>query len=237
MKKNRGNRFVLGIFVVVGVFFFVVAIYYIGKKQQLFNNTFRISGFFKDVRGLQVGDNVRLAGINVGVVEDISIITDTTVKVDMLIDSDTRRFIRKNSGAMIGTDGLMGNKILMLTPGTSESPIVKDNDFIRTTMPVSMDDILVKLKLTGDNAATITSDLAVIMTNIRRGKGTIGKLFMDSTFAHNLDRTVVSLKQGATGFSQNMEAAKSSFLLKGIFKRKKRKQEQAAKEEENKQHP
>lgn len=225
MKKNRGKKVVLGIFVVVGLFFFIVAIYYIGKKQQLFNDTFRISGLFKDVRGLQVGNNVRLSGINVGVVEDITIITDTTVKVDMLVDEDTRRFIRKNSSAIIGTDGLMGNKILILLPGTGKEPIVQDNDFIRTTMPVSMDDILLKLKLTGDNAANITSDLAVITSNIRSGKGTIGKLFMDSSFAQNLDRTVVSLNKGATGFSQNMEAAKHSFLLKGLFKKKKKKQD------------
>lgn len=222
MKKNRGKKLVLGIFVVIGMFFFVVAIYYIGKKQQLFNDTFHISGFFKDVRGLQVGDNVRLAGINVGVVEDIDIITDTTVKVDMLIDEDTRHFIRKNSMAVIGTDGLMGNKILMLMPGTPEARIVENEDFIKTTTPISIDDIMGKLKITGDNAATISSDLAVITNNIRNGKGTIGKLFMDSSLAHNLDRTVVSIKQGAAGFSQNMEAAKHSFLLKGIFKKKKR---------------
>lgn len=234
MKKNGGKRLVLGIFVVVGLFFFVVGIYFIGKKQQLFNDTFRISGFFKDVRGLQVGDNVRLAGINVGVVDNITIITDTTVKVDMLIDAETRRFIRKNSSAIIGTDGLMGNKILSLTPGTSDVAVVDNNDFIKTSSPISMDDILVKLKVTGDNAASITGDLAVIMTNIRKGKGTVGKLFMDSTFAHNLDKTVVSLKQGATGFSQNMEAAKSSFLLKGLFKKKKKKEEQPSTEEEKK---
>lgn len=236
MKKNRGKKLVLGIFVVIGVFFFVVAVYFIGKKQQLFNDTFRISGFFKDVRGLQVGDNVRLAGINVGVVEDIQIITDTTVKVDMLIDADTRRFVRKNSSAIIGTDGLMGNKILILTPGTSDSRIAENNDFIRTSTPISMDDILQKLKVTGDNAANITSDLAVIMNNIRNGKGTVGKLFMDSSFAHNLDRTVVSLKKGATGFSQNMEAAKNSFLLKGIFKKKKKKEQTEEKPEEKKDH-
>jgi phospholipid/cholesterol/gamma-HCH transport system substrate-binding protein len=212
----------LGMFVCAALFFFIIAIYYIGKKQQLFNTTFRISSLFKDVRGLQVGNNVRFSGINVGIVEDITMITDTAVKVDMLINEDSRRFLRKDSKAIIGSDGLMGNKILILMPGTSATPTIENNDYVQTTMPISFDDILWKLKVTGDNAASITGDLAAITKNIRSGKGTVGKLFMDTVFATNLDKTVVTLKQGATGFSQNMEAAKKSVLFKGLFHRKKR---------------
>ena len=224
----------LGIFVTVGMVFFIAAIYFIGKKQQLFSPTFRITGIFKDVRGLQAGDNVRLSGINVGIIEDITIITDTTVKVDLQINEDTRKFIRKDASAIISSDGLMGNKILLIMPGTSGVGEIQDNGVIRTIVPVSMDDILVKLKVTGDNAAQITDDLAVIMGNIRSGKGTIGKLFFDSTFATNLDKTIVNLKKGAHGFSQNMEAAKQSFLLKGLFKRKKDKKKDDKKKEVSK---
>ena len=222
MKKNVNKKIGLGIFVFVGMIFFTAGIYYIGKKQQLFNETFRISGIFKDVRGLQVGNNVQFSGINVGIVEEISILTDTTVKVDLLINEDTRKFIHKNASAIISSDGLMGNKILSIVPGTAGEKVIEDNDFIKTSLPVNIDEILVKLKVTGDNAAKITGDMAVIMDNIRSGKGTIGKLFMDSTFAVNLDKTVVNLKQGANGFSQNMEAAKHSFLLRGLFRKKNR---------------
>jgi phospholipid/cholesterol/gamma-HCH transport system substrate-binding protein len=222
MKKNVNKKIGLGIFVCVGISFFIAGIYYIGKKQQLFNETFRISGIFKDVHGLQVGNNVQFSGINVGIVEEISILTDTTVKVDLLINEDTRKFIHKNASAIIGSDGLMGNKILSIVPGTAGEKIIEDNDYIKTSLPVNIDEILVKLKVTGDNAAKITGDLAVIMDNIRAGKGTVGKLFMDSAFAVNLDKTVINLKQGANGFSQNMEAAKHSFLLRGLFRKKNR---------------
>jgi phospholipid/cholesterol/gamma-HCH transport system substrate-binding protein len=225
MKNNSGRKTVLGIFITMALAFFIAGIYYIGKKQQLFNNTFRISGVFKDVRGLQVGNSVRFAGINVGVVEEINIITDTSVRVDMLIDENTRKFIRRDASVIIGSDGLMGNKILQIMPGTPGERVIENDNYIRTTAPLNMDDIFAKLKVTGDNAASITSDLAVIIGNIRNGRGTIGKLFMDSTFATNLDKTVVHLKQGASGFSQNMEAAKHSFLLRGMFKKKKREEQ------------
>jgi phospholipid/cholesterol/gamma-HCH transport system substrate-binding protein len=233
MKNNSGRKTVLGIFIIGALAFFVAGIYYIGKKQQLFNDTFRISGVFKDVRGLQVGNSVRFAGINVGVVEEITIVTDTSVRVDMLIDDNTRKFIRRDASVIIGSDGLMGNKILQIMPGTPGERVIENNDYIRTTAPLNMDDIFAKLKVTGDNAASITSDLAVIVGNIRNGRGTIGKLFMDSTFATNLDKTVVHLKQGASGFSQNMEAAQHSFLLRGLFKKKKKDADR--KKEENKE--
>ncbi len=220
MQKTAGHKIKLGIFVTLSVALFVAGIYYIGKRQQLFSNTFRISGIFKDIGGLQVGNNVRFSGINVGIIENIQQITDTSVQVDMLIDEDSRKFMKKNAKAIIGSDGLMGAKILIITPGTAEKKQLVNNDFIATAHPVNMDDIFLKLKITSDNAANITDDLSAIIENIREGKGTIGKLFMDSTFAENIDKTLVSIKQGAGGFKKNMDAASHNVLLRGFLNKK-----------------
>ena len=220
MRKAMGNKIRLGIFVSISITLFIVGIYFIGQKQQLFNSTFHISGIFKDISGLQVGNNIRFSGINVGIVENIQQITDSTVRVDMSIDDNTRMFIKKNAKAIIGSDGLMGNKIVLIIPGTTGKQQISDNDIIETTRPVSMDDILLKIKVTSDNAADITGGLSAIIGNIREGKGTIGKLFMDSTFAQNLDGAMVNIKQGAGGFKQNMDAASHNFLLRGIIKKK-----------------
>ena len=223
MQKQSINKVKLGIFVAIGVALFLAGIYYIGETKKLFSTTFRISAMFKDVNGLQVGNNVRFAGINVGTIEAIEIITDSTVKVDMILDVTTQKFIKKDAKAIIGSDGLMGNKIMNVSPGTTAFDMVENNDMIGTTIPISLDDMLLKLKNTTDNAALITDDLAAIMGNIRSGKGTIGKLFMDTVFAENLDKTIVNVKQGTKGFKQNMDAAKSSFLLRGFFKKKDKK--------------
>ena len=106
-----------------------------------------------------------------------------------------------------------------VSPGNTGTAGIENNDMIGTTIPVSMDDLLLKLKETVDNASFITGDLAAIMGNIRSGKGTIGKLFMDTVFAENLDRTIVNVKQGTKGFKQNMDAAQHSFLLRGFFRK------------------
>lgn len=222
MKKQTGNKVRLGIFVSSGILLFIVGIYFIGKRQQLFSSTFHVSGVFSDISGLQVGNNVRFSGINVGVIEDIQQVTDSTVRVDMIIEESSRKFMKKNAKAIIGSDGLMGNKLILIIPGPPGKPPLQNNDRIQTSQPITMDDILAKIKVSSDNTAIITENLAAITINIREGKGTIGKLFSDTTFANTVDEALVNIKQGAGGFKQNMNAASNNILLKGFFRKKKK---------------
>ena len=97
MKKNISNRIKLGIFTSLGILVLILAIYFIGERQQLFRSTFHLTGVFKDVAGLQAGSNVRFSGVNVGTVDNIRIVSDTSVKVEILIDESTRKFIKKDA--------------------------------------------------------------------------------------------------------------------------------------------
>lgn len=201
MKNDSKNKIRLGIFITIGIVVFILAIYFIGEKQQLFRSTFNITGVFKDVGGLQVGGNVRFAGINVGVVESISIITDTSVQVDMIIDESVRKFINKNAVANIGTEGLMGNKILFISPGKGKAITIEDKDQIKTAPPINLDEIFASLKGTIDNASDITDDLSKITHNIQQGKGIVGRLLMDDDLSQNFDSAIALLKSGSSGFN------------------------------------
>ena len=223
MKKNAAGLIKLGVFMTIGILLFTTGIYYIGQKKRLFTTIFRLSAVFKNVSGLQVGNNVRFAGINVGTVEGIDIIADTSIKVNMIIDKETQQFIKTDAKAFIGSDGLMGNKIINISPGTSNQNKIKDNDVIGTVQPVEIDQIWGQLKKTSDNTVLITNDLADIIKNIHSGKGTIGKLFMDTSLAKNLDQTMINVKKGAKGFEENMNAARHSILLRGLLKKKQQK--------------
>ena len=211
MKKNTSYKIRLGIFVSVGIAVFIIAIYFIGARQQLFRSTFHVSGVFKDVSGLQPGNNVRLSGINVGTVEDISIVSDTSIRVEILVDESTRRFIKKDAVAGIGSEGLMGNKVIILNPGTGGKKEIEDNDTVQTIQPISMDDIMVSLKSTIDNTSTITTSLSKITNNIQSGKGTIGRLLMDQSMARNFDSSIVNLKQGSEGLRNLVDSSKNNF--------------------------
>jgi phospholipid/cholesterol/gamma-HCH transport system substrate-binding protein len=211
MKKETSNKIKLGIFISLGIAVFILGIYFIGEKQQLFRSTFRVSGVFKNVSGLQAGNNVRLSGINVGTVENIRIVSDTSVRVEILIDESTQKFIKKDAVASIGSEGLMGNKVLIISPGTGGKMEIENNDTIETIQPVNLDDILISLKTTIDNASGITSDLSKITNNIESGKGTIGKLLMDRSLEQNFDSSIVNLKQSLSGLKNLVDDAKHSF--------------------------
>lgn len=235
MKQSAGNNIKLGIIVTFSITLFILVIYFIGQKQQLFSTTFHVSGIFKDINGLKIGNNVRFSGINVGVVENIEQVTDSTVKVSMLIDENSRRFIKKNAKAVIAGDGMMGDKIMQILPGVSGMAEIENNDVLATSHAVNIDEIMVTFKETLDNAESITGDLAFLLENMRMGNGTMGRLFMDTTLAQNLDATMVNIKEGTGGFKQNMDAAGNNILLRGFVNKKnrikKREEKQQLKEE------
>jgi phospholipid/cholesterol/gamma-HCH transport system substrate-binding protein len=216
MKKDTGFKIKLGIFITLGIAIFIVGIYFIGEKQQLFRSTFHLSGVFRDVAGLQAGNNVRLSGINVGTVENISIVSDTSVRVEILIDENTRKFIKKDAVASIGSEGLMGNKIIIINPGTGGKMQIENNDIVQTIQPINMDDILVSLKSSIDNTTVITSNLSKITDNVQSGKGTLGRLLTDKSLGKTFDSTFVNLKESTAGLRAIVEKAKSSWLLWGF---------------------
>src|SRR5690554_4679100 len=102
--KNTKKALRLGIFVAAALILFVVAVYLIGSKGNLFSPTKDVFSSFKDIRGLVVGNNVRFAGINVGTVKNIRIISDTSVVVTMSIREDYSKYIYKNSKVQIGQE-------------------------------------------------------------------------------------------------------------------------------------
>ncbi len=211
MKKDTGNKIRMGIFISLGIALFLVGIYFIGERQQIFRSTFRVSGVFKDVGGLQAGNNVRLLGVNVGTIDNISLLSDTSVKVEIVIDESIRKFIKKNAFASIGSEGLIGNKVLIINPGTGDEVGIENIDIIQTVQPINLEDILISLKTTSDNAAHITSDLSNIAANIQSGKGTIGRLLMDTSMSQNIDSIFVNLQEGSAEFNNLINNAKNGF--------------------------
>lgn len=224
----------LGLFVFVGFIIFALAIFLIGRQKNLFNPTFRISTAFSNVSGMQVGNNIRFSGINVGTVDDITIINDSTVKVEMVIQQSVQPFIKMDSRATIGSEGVIGDRILVITQGNSTTPPVKEGQMLASVEPVEMDAIIQSLGVTALNAEIITDELAEIMVNINAGQGTLGMLIQDTTIAENINTTIINLKKSSKGLDQNMEAAKNNFLLRGYFKKKEREAARIKEAEEKK---
>ncbi len=228
--KNYKIR--LGLFVTAGIILFFLAIFIIGKQKNLFDPVFEVKANFQNVSGLQVGNAVRFSGINVGTVDQISIVNDSTVQVTMLVKKDVQKFIKDDSEAGIGSEGIIGDKLVVLSRGGSSTKIVKEGQIIASSEPVETDAIMESLQITADNAAIATEEIAEILSKVNSGKGSLGKLINDDSMAKDLDATMTNLKTSTKKLDENMEAAKSNFLLRGYFKKKEKAKERQKKEAE-----
>lgn len=235
MNKDVESNSKLGMFIIGGLILFILAIYFIGKQQNLFGSNIQLKSKFKTVSGLKVGNNVRFSGINIGTVSEIELVNDSTVVVILTIQEEVQKFIKTDAMASIGSDGLVGDKVLTISPGTSSKTIIKENAFIASKSPIEMEDLMISVKKSVDNAEIITSQLALFSYNMNHGNGALAKLMNDKQFATKLDATISNLQTGTKGLSENMEAAKHNILLKGYFNKKEKAAEKKKKEELKKQ--
>jgi phospholipid/cholesterol/gamma-HCH transport system substrate-binding protein len=233
MKKNTNYIWKLGMFVIVGLLLFVAAIYYVGQNQNLFGSTFRLSANFKNVGGLKIGNNVRFSGIDVGTVEDIAFVSDSAVVVNLVVKEEVHKYIKTDAVASIGSDGLMGDKVLSISPGTSSNKVVKDNGVIRSSRAIEIEDLMKGLKKSIDNAALITTDLAAFTGKMNNPNSVLSKLVNDEKLGKSIDASLKNVEHATKELTEIETAAKNNFLLKGYFKKKKKaaaKKEAAKKE-------
>ncbi len=230
MKATSGQKVRIGIFVIIGLVILFLGIFLIGNQKSMFTSTFKVHGTFKNVSGLMVGNNVRFAGINVGVVQGINIVSDSTVQVDLTLNNNVKKFIKKDAKIAIGSDGLMGDKLIMINPGSGIHTAEVDNgDELRTVNPLEVDKIIARFTKVADNAADLTESLSGIFKKVNNGQGTLGHLLKDDRMAKDLESTVAAAKTTVTNvnrstgtLNEDLKAAQSNFLLKGFFNKKKK---------------
>lgn len=204
MKNESGTKWKLGMFVMLGLALLVITIYLVGKQKNIFGSVFHLKSTFKNVSGLKVGNNVRFSGINVGTVDEIELITDSSVMIGIVVRKKYQEFIKTDAISSIGSDGLMGDKVLTITPGNSTGTIshVKNNDFIVSKDAIEMEDIMSSVKASVDNAAIITAQLAEFSYKMNHGNGALSKLIGDKEFANSLEATLANLQTSSEEFAQ-----------------------------------
>lgn len=222
MKKNLNYIWKLGMFVIIGLVLFVFTVYYIGENQNLFGETFHLKANFKNVGGLKTGNNVRFSGIDVGTVKDIAFLSDSAVVVNLVIKDEVQKYIKTDATASIGSDGLMGDKVLTISPGTLSNETVKDNDIIVSSKAIEIDDLMKGLKKSIDNAEIITTELAAFTKKMNNKNSVLSKLVNDEKLGKSIDASLKNVEHATKELSQIEAAAKNNFLLRGYFKKQKK---------------
>ncbi len=203
--KSSIQNLKLGIFVVIGTVLILIASYLIGNRQNMFTRNFTISAVFNNVNGLQVGNNVRFSGINIGTVDRLQMENDTTIYVFMKVEEKMQKFIKRNAIATIGSDGLVGSMLVNIVPGTGEAPMVEDGDQLESYSKIGTQDMLNTLNVTNENAALLTSDLLQVTQSLTQGKGTLGRLLNDTIMANDLSKTIKNLKYSSQKVNNTLD--------------------------------
>ncbi len=241
MAKSTLNNFRLGIFVLAGLLFLIVMLYMIGKDSNMFSSNFQLRTHFQDVKGLQPGNNVLFAGKQIGTVKSVEILNDTTIEVLFYIETKNREFLRKNSLTSIGSDGLVGNRVLNIVPGATPGEPVQEDDILPAREMPDTDEMLKTLYSTNNNIAVISeelkktvlrineskelwelleesdiaenlqtslnnvrlasaeavttvNDLHSVIEDVKKGKGSVGSLLVDTTFSASLNEAVTTIQ-------------------------------------------
>lgn len=198
--KNK-RSVIVGIFVLLGIAILVVTIFTLGGQKKTFVKSFTVKALFSNVAGLLKGSNIWLFGVKVGTVKKISFYGDAQVLVTMSIELEAEPHIHKGAFAKISSDGLIGNKIIVIYGGDSSKPLIEENDFLVVEQSISTDDMLATLQRTNENIFAITTDFKSISKKIDTGKGTIARLINDGTMANKIGSSLDDLQTSMRNLS------------------------------------
>lgn len=196
MKNNR-RAIVVGLFVLLGLVIFIVGIMVLGGQQKRFVPTVQIKALFNDVGGLKAGNNVWFSGVKIGTIRRLSFAGASKVEVDMNIEEKAVPYIRKDALASLSSDGLIGNKIVVISGGSPKMPTIEEGDELGVRIGLSSEQLLDTLQITNRNLLRISQDVQSIIGGIKQGKGMAGAVLGDEKLADNFRQTVVGLRSAS----------------------------------------
>jgi phospholipid/cholesterol/gamma-HCH transport system substrate-binding protein len=196
-QRERSTKYRVGIFVLASLVVFLGIIYMLGARARLFESRYTIHAEFTEVGGLQPGATVRLAGVQIGRVSDVSLPAQPggKVRVSMKIATQFAEMVRKDSVASIQTQGLLGDRIVEITVGTTTTTAVQSGEMVSARDPVDIANVI------GEGAGTVRS-VAALAESLKQTAET----FQSSRVLEELAATVTTAKQVVTELGRDAGA-------------------------------
>src|SRR4051812_33799406 len=194
MESSNKRGIIVGLFIFLGLIFLVAGILIIGNLRNTFSTKIHVTAMFEDVNGLQKGNNIWFSGVKIGTIKSIKFFGQSHVKVVLSIDENSQEYIRRDAKVKISTDGLIGNKILVIYGGTSKSGPIVEGDTLGVEKMLSTEDMMTTLQQNNKNILEITNDFKTLSKKLAGGEGSVGKLLNDEIMYNNINATTISLK-------------------------------------------
>jgi phospholipid/cholesterol/gamma-HCH transport system substrate-binding protein len=234
MKNTLETR--LGIFVALAVIATVLILETVGGVER-FRRGFRVNGLFKNVQELKIGDRVKMAGVEIGRVQSLTI-TNDKVRVTMKVQAARRNDVKTDSLATVKFAGLLGQNYVAIDFGSQGAPPASEDAYLNTEEQPDMSAIMQKIdnvasgvenltkSFTGEkidnllgpftdfmkaNKDPLTATIAnmqAVSSQIAQGKGTVGKLIYDDSLYNSTLASITNLEDTATAIKQTISDAR-----------------------------
>jgi phospholipid/cholesterol/gamma-HCH transport system substrate-binding protein len=211
MDESPNRRaIIVGVFVFLGLVFLIAGILMVGNLHETFKQKIKVVALFDDVSGLQTGNNVWFSGVKIGVVNSLTFYSVSKVRVIIKVETKAQQYIRKDAMVKISTDGLIGNKIIVIYGGSAKAGQIQEGDTLGVEKTFSNEDMINTLQDNNNNLKAITTDLKSVSKKLANGEGTIGKLLTDHSVYEHIDAAASSL-QNASGKAQQLVNSLADF--------------------------
>lgn len=218
--RSKKRSVVVGIFIFTGLVIFALFVLVLAGQKKAFMPSLQIKTFFQDVGGLAKGNNVWYSGVKIGTIKQITFLEPHKIEVLINIDKTYREFIHKDVRAKVSSDGLIGNKIIALSGGSAQTPVIEDGDVVLAETAISSDEMMNTLQINNKNLVDITANLKTLTSDMAAGRGTLGKLLKDTAVYDHLERTLATLQQtvgNTQRLTSNLSAYSARLQTKGVL--------------------
>ena len=221
MSTTKNKRAVIvGIVLALGLTIFMVAVFTLGGQKKAFTSTISLKAVFKDVNGLQKGNNIWFSGVKVGTIRSVNFDPAARVIVAMNVEESVQQYIHTDAHAKVGSDGLIGNRIIVIYGGSAAAPLVSSGDTLSVENLSSTEGMLDTLQQNNRNLLSITSNFKAISDEVVAGKGTMGRILTQDEMANTLQTALNSLNvasRNAQLLSANLAAFSTRLNTPGTF--------------------
>ena len=185
----------VGLVILAALGILTLSIYKLGQATNLFSKRYELKAFVAQANGIREGGSVTVAGLLAGTIKKIDFLPvdyDTThnIRITLSLDQSLQDHIRGDSKAQIRTMGLLGDKIVDITPGTPRYQVLRNGDTIAVLPALDYEQVLTQAAGAVGDVVELTRDLRQLTGGIVRGEGTLGQLVTNRALYDQLTGTL-----------------------------------------------
>jgi len=195
-KTKEKSSMRVGALVAVSLFVLMIFLFFIGSEQKIFARKNEYAVRLENVTGLAQGNPVKMSGVTIGVIRDITLPFDPKqkqVEIVLMIDRKFSERLRGDSRVRLKKLGLLtGDSYLDITPGSPRFPVLEPGTMIPAQRQADVEALLSSGEDLVDNFVQISYSLKNVLQRIDRGEGLLGELTTAPETKQRLTDTVLT---------------------------------------------